>query len=124
MPALKTTNIKGKQYVEVNERLKYFREHFPGYSLETELIEVNPDTALMRAVIRDNQDGGRIIATGTAFERKDNPSSMVNKTSHVENCETSAWGRALGNFGIGIDSSVASAEEVHNAQANAEPKQA
>jgi ssDNA-binding Zn-finger/Zn-ribbon topoisomerase 1 len=37
---------------------------------------------------------------------------MINKTSFVENCETSAWGRALGNLGIGIDDSIASAEEV------------
>src|SRR5207302_1031738 len=77
---------------------------------------------LMRAVIRDNQDG-RIVATGTAFERKDNPSSMVNKTSHVENCETSAWGRALGNFGIGIDAAVASADEVRNAVLDGEQPQ-
>jgi hypothetical protein len=38
--------------------------------------------------------------------------SLVNKTSYIENCETSAWGRALGNLGIGIDASIASAEEV------------
>ena len=37
---------------------------------------------------------------------------FINKSSYVENCETSAWGRALANFGIGVDSSIASAEEV------------
>jgi hypothetical protein len=41
--------------------------------------------------------------------------SFINKTSFVEVCETSAWGRALANFGIGIDSQVASANEVANA---------
>ena len=41
--------------------------------------------------------------------------SFINKTSFVEVCETSAWGRALANFGIGIDSQVASANEVVNA---------
>ena len=45
-------------------------------------------------------------------------STFINKTSYLENCETSAWGRALGNFGIGIDTSVASANEVGNAIAN------
>ena len=40
---------------------------------------------------------------------------MVNKTSYIENCETSAWGRALGNLGIGINESIASAEEVVSA---------
>lgn len=118
MPDLKTVSIKGKQYVTVQERLKYFRETFAGYSLESELIAVNEKTALIRAVIRN--DKGIIVATGTAFERSDNPSSLVNKTSHVENAETSAWGRALGNFGIGIDSSVASADEVALAVFNQE----
>ena len=49
-------------------------------------------------------------------------STFINKTSYVENCETSAWGRALANFGIGLDTSVASADEVQNAIANQEPK--
>ena len=42
----------------------------------------------------------------------------------MENCETSAWGRALGNLGIGLDTSVASAEEVQNAIANQNKKPA
>ncbi len=45
-------------------------------------------------------------------------STFINKTSYVENCETSAWGRALANFGIGLETSVASADEVKNAIAN------
>ena len=45
-------------------------------------------------------------------------SSFINKTSFIENCETSAWGRCLGNLGIGIDSSVATYEEVSNALNN------
>ena len=114
---MKTINIKGKEYVTVNERLKEFRtnEIYKGFSLETELINLDQDTVTMRAVIRDAS--GLIKATGFAQEVKSNPLSMVNKTSYVENCETSAWGRALGNLGIGIDSSVASAEEVVNAVA-------
>ena len=55
-------------------------------------------------------ENGVLKATG--FAQEDRTSSMINKTSFVENCETSAWGRALGNLGIGIDESVASAEEV------------
>lgn len=113
MSKLKTINIKGKQYVTVNERLKAFREGFEEYTLETELVSVDSASALIRAVIKD--PSGRIIATGTAFERADQKGSLVNATSHVENCETSAWGRALGNFGIGIDDSVATADEVTNA---------
>lgn len=107
---MQTISIKGKSYVTVNERLKYFRENFKGYAIITELVEVNDRTALIRAVVKN--DKGEIVATGTSFERADNKKSMVNSTSHVENCETSAWGRALGNFGIGIDTSVASADEI------------
>ncbi len=109
---LKTVNIKGKEYVEVNERLKYFREKFPEYSLTSEIVKIEDGLCVIKATIRD--ENGVAKATGIAYERE--TSSFINKTSFIENCETSAWGRALGNFGIGIDSSIASAEEVENAQ--------
>ena len=111
---LKTINIKGKDYVEVNERLKYFRANFPKFSLTTEVLEKTPESILIKASIHNQED--RVIATGIAEEIKG--STFINKTSYVENCETSAWGRALANLGIGLDTSVASAEEVQNAVAN------
>lgn len=114
MTRLKTVNIKGKSYVEVKERLKYFRENFKDYSLESELIELTDESVVFKAVIRNPQ--GRVLATGFAQDYKN--SSYINKTSYIENCETSAWGRCLGNFGIGIDSSVATYEEVSNAIAS------
>lgn len=109
----KTTNIKGKDYVEVNQRLLYFRNEsaYAGWSLESELVELHADRCCIRAVIRDNE--GRIRATGHASE--DRTSSMINKTSYVENCETSAWGRALACIGIGIETSIASSNEVQMA---------
>jgi hypothetical protein len=120
MCELKTVNIKGKEYVEVNERIKAFRklEQYKGYSLESEIVELNNGVITIKAIIRDNN--GVIKATGLAQEKES--SSFINKTSFVENCETSAWGRALGNLGIGIDTSVASAEEVQNAIENQKPK--
>ena len=116
---LKTVSIQGKQYVTVNERLKFFRETYPEHSLVTDLVEVNADHALVKASIVNKE--GRIIAQGTSFEKAG--SSFINKTSHVENAETSAWGRALGNFGIGLDESVASFEEVANAVLNKDKKE-
>lgn len=113
---MKTVNIKGKDYVMVNERLKEFRENYAGYSLLSEIINLTEDTCVMKATIVDAD--GKVVATGHAQE--DRTSSMINKTSFVENCETSAWGRALANFGIGIDTSVASAEEVDMAIAKQE----
>lgn len=105
---MKTVNIKGKEYVEVNERLKEFRNNFKDYSLTTEIIELTPEYCVLKAVITD--DKGVIRATGLAQENRD--SSYINKTSYIENCETSAWGRALGNFGIGIDSAICTADEL------------
>lgn len=113
MTKLKTIKVQGKSYVTVNDRLKHFRENHAGFCLETEVLEVTGDTALMRAVIRN--DKGVLVATGVAREVRTDANSFVNKTSYVENCETSAWGRALANFGIGIDETVASADEVVNA---------
>lgn len=110
---MKTTNIKGKPYVMVNERLKEFRSNpaFSNWSLESEVVKLDENGCVIKAIIKD--DDGVIKATGLAQE--DKSSSMINKTSYVENCETSAWGRALGNLGIGIDDSVASADEVQMA---------
>ena len=105
---MKTINIKGKDYVMVNERIKEFREKYAGWSLISEIINLTEDTCVIKATVLD--PNGQVLATGHAQE--DRSSSMINKTSFVENCETSAWGRALGNLGIGIDESVASAEEV------------
>lgn len=112
----KTTNIKGKEYVEVNERIKFFRldEQYKGYCLESELVHLTNETVCVKAVIKDASD--RIVATGLAYEEKG--ASRINSTSYVENCETSAWGRALANLGIGIDTSIASSMEVANAIAN------
>lgn len=117
---MKTIDIKGKPYTEVNERLIEFRSNkkYDGYTLETNIVQFDNGVCTMKAVIKDAND--RIVATGYAQEKEN--SSFINKTSYIENCETSAWGRALGNLGIGINTSVASADEVLNA-INNQPKQ-
>lgn len=113
---MKTINIKGTDYIGVNERLKEFRANpkYKGFSLESDIIQLENGICTIKAIIKD--DMGRVIATGYAQEKEN--SSFINKTSYIENCETSAWGRALGNLGIGIDTSIASAEEVLNAIEN------
>lgn len=117
---MKTVNIKGKEYVEVNERIKHFRnsEAYKDWSLTSEIVSLEDGVCVIKATIA-NADGV-VKATGLAYEKED--SSFINKTSYIENCETSAWGRALGNLGIGIDASVASAEEVGNAILNQDEK--
>ena len=108
---LKTMKIKGKEYVTVPERVKAFRELCPQGCISTEIVRLDAEVVVMRATVADDQ--GNILATGLAFERQD--SSYINKTSYIENCETSAVGRALGWVALGVDSSMASAEEMVNA---------
>ncbi len=110
---MKTINIHGKQYVEVKERIKYFRENFKDWSLTSEVIDLTEDRCVIKATISNEKS--RVIASGIAYESKG--SSYINKTSFIENCETSAWGRALANIGIGLDVAIASADEVLNAKA-------
>ena len=115
---MKTINIHGKQYVEVKERIKYFRENFKDWSLTSEGIDLTEDRCVIKATISNEK--GRVIASGIAYESKG--SSYINKTSFIENCETSAWGRALANIGIGLDVAIASADEVLNAKAQDKSK--
>ena len=112
--SLKATDIKGKGYIEVNQRIKAFRQVYPTGTISTEIISLENGVVMMKATVLD--DDGKTLATGLAYEKES--SSFINKTSFIENCETSAIGRALGFCGFGIDSSVASAEEVENAMLN------
>ena len=111
MAKFKTIKIHGKDYVEVSEKLKFFRETWPDWSLTSDIVELTEKRITIKSSIKNPE--GRAIATGIAYETEG--STHINKTSFVENCETSANGRALGNFGIGIDSGIASADEVKNA---------
>ena len=109
----KTTNIRGKQYVEVNERIKFFRqeEKYNLWGIRTDFPLIDSEQCLCKCTITDAD--GDVIAQGHAHEVRG--SSNINKTSYVENCETSAVGRALAMLGIGIDTSIASANEVTEA---------
>lgn len=108
------TDIKGKSYIEVNQRIKAYRMVYPNGTIRTKLAKLENGICVFMAEVTNND--GDIIATGTAYEKEN--STFINKTSYIENCETSAVGRALGMAGFGIDTSVASAEEVANAIEN------
>ena len=119
---IRTTDIKGKEYAEVNQRIKAFRMVYPDGLIDTQLLSNNDGVCIFKAQVgyyEDDVDGCiRWLGTGYAYEKEN--SSFINKTSYIENCETSAVGRALGMAGFGIDVSVASAEEVQNAINNQE----
>ena len=118
-------------YAEVNERIKVFRMLYPEGFIKTDVLKLENGFCLIKAkagyyVFKVKQTAEDIstnieeltLATGTAYEKEN--STFINKTSYIENCETSAIGRALAMMGIGIDKSVASAEEVANAILNQE----
>ena len=113
---MKTINIKGKEYITVNERLIYFRnkEEFKGFGIKEDIVSIDDTEGIFKVTIYDSN--GEPIVSAHAQEYRD--SSYINKTSFVENGFTSALGRALGYLGIGIDTSIASANEVQNAVTN------
>jgi hypothetical protein len=113
MAKLKTVNIKGKPYVMVQEKIKHFRtaEEYKNWTLRSEIKTLNEEVVVVHAWVEDTDGVVRADAHAQEFRN----ASMINKTSYIENCETSAWGRVLSNLGIGVDTSVASAEEVLNA---------
>lgn len=118
---IQTIDIKGKQYATVDSRVEFFREKFPTWSLETEypILDLDKGVCVCRAVVKD--ESGKVMSDGFAHEWQSKPGSMVNKTSYIENAQTSAVGRALGFIGIGINGmGIATAEEVSTAIAHQE----
>jgi len=103
-------NIKGKEYATVASRVEIFRKHFPLYSITTELIADDEQRVVMKAEIKD--ENNRILADGYSEEIRGE--GLINTTSAIENCQTSAIGRALAAFGL-IGGEYASSFEVENA---------
>ena len=103
-------NIHGKQYATVAHRLQEFRKRYPLAQITTQLEKDEDNIVIFSCCIFVD---GIVIAMGWAEEVRG--SSNINKTSALENCESSSVGRALAFMGFGIDGSIASAEEVENA---------
>lgn len=122
----KKTGKEIGDYAEVNQRIKVFRMLYPEGCIETEMISYEKGICIFRArvystyevfpISGEPRQVKKLLGTGTAYEKEE--SSFINQTSYIENCETSAVGRALAMLGIGIDKSIASAEEVANAVLN------
>ena len=111
---IKTTPIHGKNYAEVNQRIKAFRMVYPEGYIKTHFYDLKDGVCIMLAEVGYYEGERKVeLGTGTAYEVEG--ASNINRTSFIENAETSAVGRALGMAGFGIDTSVASAEEVQNA---------
>ena len=109
---MKKINIKGNDYVMAHERVMEFHRLYKNGSIVTEIVEMTDRFITITKVTPDVDKPERYF-TGIAYE--DVTSTGVNSTSALENCETSSCARALGFLNIGIDASIASAEEVSNA---------
>ena len=105
--------IHGKDYVMVKYRIIFFNENCPNGSITTEL-KATDNSFIFKAIITPDVEKPSRIFSGHAEEIIG--SSQINKTSALENCETSAIGRALGCMGIGVEESFASADEIKNAK--------
>lgn len=108
--AKSTVNIHGKEYETVASRVHRFKSDFTSLAIITELLERDDSTVVMKASIIDPD--GRVLATGHAEENRQ--ASTINRTSALENCETSAIGRALASFGL-AGTEFATADEVAQA---------
>jgi len=119
---LPTISIKGKDYVQVKDRILYFNDTYPNGSINTELISpIDSKTIVVKATVYpDTKNPERSFSD---YSQTVIGQGIVNQTAAMENASTSAVGRALGFMGIGIIESVASADEVVKATAAQEPKQ-
>lgn len=109
-------NFDLSNYIPVSERLALFYKDFPEGRVVTELVEHNPETGfvMFKAFAYRKPDDASPSSTGHAFE--DRAAGYVNKTSYIENCETSSVGRALALLGYEIQKGIASREEMEKVQ--------
>lgn len=103
-----------KDYITVNERILKFYEKYADGRIVTEIKSWSEGRIVMQATIYRDHETENPLAIGHAYEQEG--SSYINKTSALENCETSAVGRALALAGFEIKKSIASKEEVEAAQ--------
>lgn len=113
---IKMIDMKGKDYAMVPERVTAFRKLFPEGFITTEIVAMEGPVVLMKAKAGYYREDGSEVVLATGMAREERGKGMVNNTSHVENCETSAIGRCLGLIGLGLNGGgICSAEELVNA---------
>lgn len=112
-----TMKVGAGDYAKVSERVKAFRKVYPMGSIEPEIESITDTEVRMKATITDGNDNILAIARATE-EKKAKGRMTINLTDMIENCETSAVGRALGFAGFGIDKEIASGEDMQKSRAN------
>ena len=112
-------NFDIEAYAPVQERISEFYREFPDGSIRTRLVKLDgPEVVFEARVFRTAGDVESGVYT-SGWAREVEGKSPVNRTSHLENCETSAVGRALANLGYATQSRRPSRSEmlkVHRAR--------
>lgn len=104
----KAIQFKGKSYVLVSDRVLYFNETYSKGSITTELVSSpTAELVIVKATVKPNE-----FQTFTGYSQATWGEGYINKTSALENAETSAVGRALAFMGIGVIESIASIDEI------------
>lgn len=111
----KAIDIKGKKYVLVSDRVLYFNETYPNWSITTERISEGDMEIIKATVIPDVANPERKF---TWYSQATWWEWFINKTAALENAETSACWRALAFLWIGVIDSIASADEMKKAWAD------
>ena len=110
------TQRGGKKYTEVAKRIEVFRKHFGfKYGFTEEILVDDGKRVVIKAKIFDRDNPETPISEGHAEEIRGD--SLVNKTSAIENCSTSALGRAIGFCGL-HGGQFASVDEIDKAKRN------
>jgi hypothetical protein len=111
----KAIKIQGKDYVLVSDRVIYFNEKYTNGCIQTKQLPTDEPTRVefQAIIIPDVEKPTRFF---TGHSQAVWGTGMVNKTSALENAETSAVGRALALMGIGVIDSIASVDEINKAK--------
>ena len=110
----KAVDIKGKKYILVSDRVLFFNESYPNGSIETELVKFSDGIVVTKTTVTPDVKNPDRRFTGYAQEKEGD--GYINKTSALENSETSSTGRALAMMGIGVIDSIASVDEINKAR--------
>lgn len=117
-----------EDYVDVATRIARFYEPSTGKTIygciTSEILVDDGKRVVMKSRVYRYEDGVKLIA-GEGHAEEVRGAGMVNKTSALENCETSAWGRALAAAGLEVRAGIASRQEMEKVQRMTEeaPKQ-
>jgi hypothetical protein len=108
------------EYVDVNERLKWFFERYPEGSLQSEVTHLADNLIIVKAMA---YRGPTDLYPGVGHASEVVPGrTPYTKDSELMNAESSAWGRALAAIGAPTKGHVASGDEIRGADARRQKK--